>query len=86
MAGDADERDGIPNWRRGVALAVAAQLLSMMGFSCASSFLPLFVQTLGVGDPARAALWAGSLSFSQAIMVTLCSPSGARWPIATARN
>lgn len=74
MAGEGDGRDGAPGWRRGVALAVAAQLISMMGFSCAASFLPLFVQTLGVGDPARAALWAGSLSFAQAIMVTLCSP------------
>ncbi|HEY8600258.1 MAG TPA: MFS transporter [Thermomicrobiales bacterium] len=68
------EQDGVPGWQRGVALAVAAQLISMMGFSCAGSFLPLYIQTIGVPDPARAALWAGGLSFSQAIMVTLCSP------------
>ncbi len=73
-AGRVAEQDGVPGWRRGVALAVAAQLISMMGFSCASSFLPLYIQTIGVPDPARAALWAGGLSFSQAIMVTLCSP------------
>lgn len=46
----------------------------MMGFSCAVSFMPLFIQTLGISDPARAAFWAGSLSFSQAIMVTIASP------------
>ncbi len=74
MATDTHDHDGAPGWRRGVALAVATQLLSMMGFSCAASFLPLFIQTLGIADPARAALWAGGLSFSQAIMVTLCSP------------
>jgi DHA1 family multidrug resistance protein-like MFS transporter len=68
------EQDGAPNWRRGVALAIAAQLIATMGFSCANSFLPLYIQTLGVPEPARAALWAGALSFSQAIMVTLCSP------------
>lgn len=73
-AGRVAEQAGVPGWRRGVALAVAAQLISMMGFSCASSFLPLYIQTIGVPDPARAALWAGGLSFSQAIMVTLCSP------------
>ncbi len=61
-------------WQRGVGLAIGAQLLSMMGFSCAVSFMPLFIQTLGISEPTRAAFWAGSLSFAQAIMVTLCSP------------
>ncbi len=69
-----DEMDGAPSWRRGVAFAVTAQLLSVMGFSCAVSFLPLFIQTLGVASPERAAVWAGSLNFSQAIMVAICSP------------
>ena len=70
------ERDGVgaPGWRRGVGLAVLAQLLSVMGFSCAVSFMPLYVQTLGVESPARAAIWAGSLSFAQAFAVALCSP------------
>lgn len=71
MTGDGD---GTSGWRRGVALAVAAQLFSVMGFSCAVSFLPLFIQTLGVASPERAAVWSGSLNFSQAIMVAICSP------------
>lgn len=70
----AGEGDGAPGWRLGVALAVAAQLFSVMGFSCAVSFLPLFIQTLGVASPERAAVWSGSLNFSQAIMVAICSP------------
>lgn len=74
MVAEAKERDGAPGWRRGVALAVAAQLLSVMGFSCAVSFMPLYIQTLGVASPERAAVWAGSLSFAQAIMVAICSP------------
>ncbi len=72
--GDSAPEDAAPGWRRGVALAVTAQLLSVMGFSCAVSFLPLFIQTLGIPSPERAALWAGSLSFSQAMMVAICSP------------
>lgn len=71
---EARDTDGAPGWRRGVALAALAQLLSMMGFSCAVSFLPLFVQTLGVDSAARAVAWAGSLNFAQGIMVALCSP------------
>lgn len=70
----ARETDGAPGWRRGVALAATAQLLSMMGFSSAVSFLPLFVQTLGIDSSARAVAWAGSLNFAQGIMVALCSP------------
>jgi DHA1 family multidrug resistance protein-like MFS transporter len=74
MVADVQERDGAPGWRRGVALAVTAQLLSVMGFSCAISFLPLFIQTLGIDSPERAAVWSGSLNFAQAIMVAICSP------------
>jgi MFS transporter, DHA1 family, multidrug resistance protein len=65
---------GAPGWRRGVAVAVAAQLLSVLGFSCAVSFLPLYIQKLGVDSPAEAAVWAGMMSFAQAIAVALCSP------------
>lgn len=68
------EGGGAAGWRRSVGLAVLAQLLSVMGFSCAVSFLPLYLQTLGVDSPARAAVWAGTLSFAQAIAVALCSP------------
>ncbi len=68
------EDDGLPGWRRRVALVATAQLLSMMGFSCAISFLPLFIQTLGIDSPARAVAWSGSLNFAQGIMVALCSP------------
>jgi len=69
-----DTNDDMPGWRRRVGLVAAAQLLSMMGFSCAISFLPLFIQTLGIDSPARAVAWSGSLNFAQGIMVAICSP------------
>lgn len=46
----------------------------MMGVSVMFSFLPLYIETLGVGSTERAAFWAGVMMFSQAIMVAIFSP------------
>lgn len=35
---------------------------------------PLFIQTLGIDSPQRAGIWAGTATFSQAIMVAVFSP------------
>lgn len=69
--GESQESSG---WRRGVAAAAIGQLFSIIGFSCFYSFLPLFIQTLGVSVPERAGIWAGLATFSQAIMVAIFSP------------
>ncbi|CAN5511830.1 MFS transporter [soil metagenome] len=69
-----EEIDGIPQWRRLVGLSVVIQLFAMMGVSVSTSFLPLYIQTIGVPNEDRAAFWAGVVFFSQAIMVAICSP------------
>ncbi|MGH2547789.1 MAG: MFS transporter, partial [Thermomicrobiales bacterium] len=68
------EFEGTPDWRRLVGLTVVIQLFSMMGVSVMTSFLPLYIQTIGVGNEDRAAFWAGLVIFCQAIMVAICSP------------
>lgn len=73
MSEQADSGEGVA-WRRGVAAAATGQLFSIIGFSCFYSFLPLFIQTLGVASPQRAGIWAGTATFSQAIMVAIFSP------------
>ena len=65
---------GAPGWRRGVWLAALAQLLSVMGFSCFYSFLPLYIQTLGVESRAAAAVWAGVMLFASSFAVAIFSP------------
>ncbi|HEX6736682.1 MAG TPA: MFS transporter [Vicinamibacteria bacterium] len=67
-------RVGARGWRRSVSLAALAQLLSVMGFSCLYSFLPLYIQTLGVGSRSEAAVWAGVMLFASSFAVALCSP------------
>lgn len=68
------ELGGAPDWRRLVGLTVVIQLFSMMGVSVTTSFLPLYIQTLGINSEDRAAFWAGLIIFCQAIMVAICSP------------
>jgi DHA1 family multidrug resistance protein-like MFS transporter len=70
----AAEFEGTPDWRRLVGLTVVIQLFSMMGVSVMTSFLPLYIQTIGVHSEDRAAFWAGLVIFCQAIMVAICSP------------
>jgi DHA1 family multidrug resistance protein-like MFS transporter len=55
-------------------MTVVVQLFSMMGVSVTTSFLPLYIQTIGVNNEDRAAFWSGLVIFCQAIMVALCSP------------
>lgn len=72
-APDAADR-GAPGWQRGVAAAAIGQLSSIIGFSCFYSFLPLFIQTIGIAAPEEAGVWAGMATFTQAIMVATFSP------------
>ena len=65
---------GAAGWRHGVWLAALAQLLSVMGFSCLYSFLPLYIQTLGVESRAEAAIWAGVMLFASSFAVAIFSP------------
>jgi DHA1 family multidrug resistance protein-like MFS transporter len=65
---------GAEGWRRLVWMTVVVQLFSMMGVSVTTSFLPLYIQTIGVNNEDRAAFWSGLVIFCQAIMVALCSP------------
>src|SRR6478672_11296801 len=79
---------GAPGWRRGVAVAVAAQLLSVLGFSCAVSFLPLYIQTLGVDSPTEAAVcglasYAGRVEWLLALFLLLGCFTGVNTAIAT---
>ena len=73
-AAGGNAEQGVAGWRRGVAAAATGQLFSIIGFSCFYSFLPLFIQTLGVDSPDRSGIWAGVATFTQAIMVAIFSP------------
>ncbi len=74
MIPEAETADDQSRWKRLVALTFVVQLCSMMGVSVMFAFLPLYIETLGVGSEERASFWAGVMMFSQAIMVAIFSP------------
>ena len=46
-------------WRRNLPVVWAAIFFGIFSFSFIFPFLPLYIRTLGVDDPGRAALWSG---------------------------
>ena len=61
-------------WRGALGGLWVAQLVSALAFSFALPFLPLYIQTLGVSDPAEAGLWAGVTSASFSIVMAALGP------------
>jgi DHA1 family multidrug resistance protein-like MFS transporter len=64
---------GVP-WRRTFITICISQAIAMLAFSMAIPFLPLYVQRLGVTDPAAVARWAGAMSSGAAIVLALMAP------------
>jgi DHA1 family multidrug resistance protein-like MFS transporter len=48
-------------WQRNQWAIYASVFISFLGFSFLSPFLPQYIQSLGIHDPNRAALWSGLL-------------------------
>lgn len=46
-------------WKRNLAVLYAVQFLAMASISCVTPFLPLYLQQLGLSDPAEVRLWSG---------------------------
>ena len=57
MASEQTQSDGL--WKRNLPVVWAAVFAGIFSFSFIFPFIPLYVKTLGVDDPARAALWSG---------------------------
>ncbi len=61
-------------WQRNQWAIYAAVLISFLGFSFLSPFLPQYIQRLGVHDPNRAALWSGLLVGISPLLGGLLTP------------
>jgi DHA1 family multidrug resistance protein-like MFS transporter len=70
----ASQEAGQPGWRRNFTILWLSQLVAMLGFSTAIPFLPLYVQRLGVTEPAAAAAWAGAMSSFGALTMAFMAP------------
>ncbi len=61
-------------WQRNQWAIYAAVLISFLGFSFLSPFLPQYVEHLGVHDPGRVALWSGLLVGVSPLLGGLLTP------------
>jgi DHA1 family multidrug resistance protein-like MFS transporter len=61
-------------WRGQLGALWLGQLISALAFSFALPFLPLYIQTLGVADPAAAGLWAGASSAAFSVVMAALGP------------
>jgi DHA1 family multidrug resistance protein-like MFS transporter len=61
-------------WRRTVSAAFVAQLLCIVGFGTSMTFMPFYIQTLGVTDLKQVEMWAGSLQTAAAVAMALMAP------------
>ncbi|MFW6313814.1 MAG: MFS transporter [Spirochaetota bacterium] len=61
-------------WRRNLAFAWIAQILSLSGFGFAFPFIPFFIQELGVTDPEELRLWTGMIASAPALSMAIMAP------------
>jgi DHA1 family multidrug resistance protein-like MFS transporter len=62
------------NWRRNLYALWIAQLLTIMGFSMRTPFLPFFLEDIGASDFSSQALWAGAINAGGAIVMAISAP------------
>jgi len=64
----------IEPWQRNLAALFFAQTLTMIAFSFVFPFIPLYIRSLGVSDPDRAAEWAGLVMAAAALSMAVAQP------------
>ncbi len=56
----APEEDGSPHWRRNLLVCIFGSFSTIVAMTLLLPFLPLYVEQLGVSDPAAIAQWSGA--------------------------
>jgi DHA1 family multidrug resistance protein-like MFS transporter len=64
----------VPRWKRNLYAIWMCQILSMMGFGFVLPFLPFYIQTLGVTDPAALRAWTGAISGAPGVLMGIIAP------------
>ncbi|MBI4492763.1 MAG: MFS transporter [Chloroflexi bacterium] len=67
-------RQGAPGWRRTLWASALSQLVTVLGFSLAVPFMPLYIQQMGVTDPTAVALWSGVVFAAPFFPLAIVSP------------
>ena len=62
------------DWRRNLFMLWICQVLSLMGFSFALPFTPLYIQEMGITDPEVLRLWSGLLMAGSGVPMAIMMP------------
>ena len=62
------------NWKRNLFFLWLSQFLSIVGFSFATPFIPFYIQSLGVDDPAARSMWVSLFAAVGNLSFCLCAP------------
>jgi DHA1 family multidrug resistance protein-like MFS transporter len=62
------------DWRKNLAVLWICQVLSLMGFSFALPFTPLYIQEMGITDPEALRLWSGLLMAGSGVSLAIMTP------------
>lgn len=63
-----------PQWKRTLILTAVSQVLSLVGFSFVTPFIPLYIQNLGIHGQANVTLWAALLTGGSSIFMIFAAP------------
>jgi DHA1 family multidrug resistance protein-like MFS transporter len=61
-------------WKRNLYVIWAAELVAIAGFAVMGSFLPFYVQELGVTEEGAVELWSGAIFAAHAVTMTVFAP------------
>lgn len=62
------------HWKRNLVVLAASQMLSLVGFSSFISFIPYYIQEMGVTDQAEVLNWAAAFTSASAISMMIAAP------------
>ena len=72
--GDARTAQGSPYWRRNLAVCVFGSFTTIVAMTLLLPFLPLYVQQLGISDPAAIVEWSGVAYGATFLSAALVAP------------
>jgi DHA1 family multidrug resistance protein-like MFS transporter len=62
------------DWRKNLALLWICQVLSLMGFSFALPFMPLYIREMGITDVESLRIWSGLLMAGSGVSMAIMTP------------
>ena len=62
------------HWKRNLLRVWTAQFLATAGFSFATPFIPFYIKTIGVSDPAKASMWVAMYAAAGNLALLLSAP------------